>query len=348
MTSIRLPYVQEYRDRHGKVRRYFRRPGFKRVALPGTPGSPQFMAAYEAALSAERLPIGRKHKDGTIGDLVVSFYRSAYFENLKPRSQRVYRLVLDKFAQEDGHRLVRDMPRRVAMNIIEEIGATRPGMANLTLKAMRRLFAYAIKKEMRDDNPFVGIESYKLGTHHTWTDAEIAAYEAVWPIETRERLAFDLLLYTGQRVGDVAAMRRSDIRNGAIHLTPEKTGDDLVVPQVIPLHPKSAAFNEGVPRKGADSHRAGERPSDQWGGAVLNYRARGKDSRSSRQVRPTRAPKGSYAAPRRAWSNHQGDRVGIRPQDAQGGRALHRWQQIRRDWRVPQWREKNKMARTTV
>ena len=26
-------------------------------------------------------------------------------------------------------------------------------MANLTLKAMRRLFAYAVKREMRDDNP---------------------------------------------------------------------------------------------------------------------------------------------------------------------------------------------------
>jgi site-specific recombinase XerD len=161
MTSIRLPYIQEYHDRHGKVRRYFRRPGFNRVVLPGTPGSSQFMAAYEAALSAERPPIGRRHKEGTIGELVTGFYRSAYFENLKPRSKRVYRLVLDKFAQEDGHRLVRDMPRRVAMSIIEEIGATRPGMANLTLKVMRRLFAYAIKKDLRNDNPFVGIESYR-------------------------------------------------------------------------------------------------------------------------------------------------------------------------------------------
>jgi integrase len=246
MTSIRLPYIQEYQDRHGKVRRYFRRPGFKRVVLPGTPGSPQFMAAYEAALSAERPPIGRRHREGTIGDLVTGFYRSAYFENLKPRSKRVYRLVLDKFAQEDGHRLVRDMPRRVAMSIIEKIGATRPGMANLTLKAMRRLFAYAIKKELRNDNPFVGIESYRLGTHHTWTDDEIAAYEAVWPIGTRERLAFDLLLYTGQRVGDVAAMRRSDLRNGAIHLRPEKTGDNLV----IPLHPNLIRSMKACPSKG--------------------------------------------------------------------------------------------------
>lgn len=144
MTSIRLPYVQEYRDRHGKVRRYFRRPGFKRAALPGTPGSPQFMAAYEAALANERLLIGRRHKDGTVGDLVASFYRSAPFENLKPSSQRAYRHILERFAEKDGHRLVRDMPRRVAVSIIEEIGATRPGAANLTLKVMRRLFAYAV------------------------------------------------------------------------------------------------------------------------------------------------------------------------------------------------------------
>jgi integrase len=246
MTMVKLPYVQEYRDRHGKVRRYFRRPGYGRVPLPGTPGSPFFNAAYESALAAERRPIGRKHGEGTIGDVVVSFYRSPYFENLKPQSKRLYRLVLDKFAEQDGHRLVRDMPRGVAMNIIEEIGATRPGMANLTLKAMRRLFTYAIKREMRADNPFLGIESYKLGTHHTWTDAEIAAYEAVWKVGTRERLAFDLLLYTGQRVGDVAAMRRSNIRNGDIHLKPEKTGDELV----IPIHPNLQRSMKAYPAKG--------------------------------------------------------------------------------------------------
>ena len=91
------------------------------------------------------------------------------------------------------------------------------------------------KKELRNDNPFVGIESYKLGTHRAWTDAEIARYEAVWHVGSRERLAFDLLLYTGQRVGDVAAMRRSDLRDGAIHLTQEKTGRELVIPAHVNL-----------------------------------------------------------------------------------------------------------------
>jgi hypothetical protein len=46
-------------DRHGKPRFYFRRRGFKRVALPSLPWSPEFMAAYEAALAGQgKLEIG--------------------------------------------------------------------------------------------------------------------------------------------------------------------------------------------------------------------------------------------------------------------------------------------------
>jgi hypothetical protein len=55
MTRIKLQYVHEYRDRHGKVRRYVRRPGSRRVALPGLPGSPEFMQAYQDAISG---PVG--------------------------------------------------------------------------------------------------------------------------------------------------------------------------------------------------------------------------------------------------------------------------------------------------
>jgi hypothetical protein len=79
------------------------------------------MAAYESALSDEHQPIGRKHRDGTVGDLIARYYKSPSFQNLKPKSQGGYRRILDRFAQQDGHRLVRDMPRRAAVSIIEEI-----------------------------------------------------------------------------------------------------------------------------------------------------------------------------------------------------------------------------------
>jgi hypothetical protein len=48
-----LKYLQSFRDRHGKPRHYFRRPGSKTVALPGLPGSAEFMEAYAATLGGE-------------------------------------------------------------------------------------------------------------------------------------------------------------------------------------------------------------------------------------------------------------------------------------------------------
>jgi hypothetical protein len=60
-------YVHGYLDRHGKSRWYFRRPGFKKTALPGLPWSPAFMAAYEAASAGQAIDIGAsKTKPGTI------------------------------------------------------------------------------------------------------------------------------------------------------------------------------------------------------------------------------------------------------------------------------------------
>ena len=108
---------------------------------------------------------------------LARFYRSAAFTNLARSSQKAYRIVLDKFAIEDGRRLVRDMPRAVAADIIEQIGATRPGMANLTAATLKRLFSYAVKLEMRADNPFVGLDAYRGGEHRAWTHQEMVAYE---------------------------------------------------------------------------------------------------------------------------------------------------------------------------
>ena len=47
---IRLKYVHAFRDRMGRMRYYFRRHGI-RTALPGLPGSNEFMAAYGAQVS---------------------------------------------------------------------------------------------------------------------------------------------------------------------------------------------------------------------------------------------------------------------------------------------------------
>jgi integrase len=250
MTKIRLPYVNEYRDRHGKVRRYIRRRGFPRTPLPGIPGSVEFMAAYASAVEDIAPPPAKTGGPGTLRQLVIDFERSAEFTNLKPSSQRTYRIALGPVVDKHGHRMVRDLPRDKSRKIIEEIGTAKPGMTNLTKRVMHRLMKYAISTGIRRDNPFADLPDYKLGRHHTWTDQELDAYEAKWPLGTRERLAYALLLYTGQRGGDVVKMHRSDIRNGAIRVVQEKTAEDDDDEQRITIHPALARALKAGPSNG--------------------------------------------------------------------------------------------------
>lgn len=52
----KLPYVQEYRDGNGKLRRYVRRAGKPLIPLSGRVGSRKFMKQYTAAVGGAELP----------------------------------------------------------------------------------------------------------------------------------------------------------------------------------------------------------------------------------------------------------------------------------------------------
>ena len=180
--------------------------------------------------------------------------------------------------------------------MIEEIGARRPGMANLTRAVLRRLFSYAIDLGLRRDNPFDRTKRYKLGTHHTWTDSQLAAFEKRWPLGTRERLAYAVLLYTGQRVGDAVRMQRSDIRKGAIHVIQAKTGAELY----IQLHPALERAMKAGPSNGIYliGDRAG-RPIKSSGLSMLIRNA--AKAGGFRRMCRTRTPQGRAPAACRVW-----------------------------------------------
>lgn len=241
MTRIKLKYIHEFRDRWGRMRRYFRRKGFARVALPGLPGSPDFMDAYRDALAGVPAATGRDYKPRTFGDLVTRYYGAAEFANLKPSSKRLYRFVLSKHVERDGHRMATDLPVEKARKIVEEIAAT-PGMANLSRAVLVAVFEFAIDLGWRLDNPFKRVPAYKLGTRHTWTDEQLDAYRARWSLGTRERLAFAVLLYSGQRVSDAVKLKRSDV----FALKQQKTG----TPLTIPAHPALARAVKAGPSNG--------------------------------------------------------------------------------------------------
>jgi hypothetical protein len=96
-------YVQEFIDQDGSPRFYLRKPGVKRVPLPGLPWSPEFMAAYEAGLGNASVPeIGASQtKPGTVNAAIVSYYAgSAHFRDLAPLTRRMRRAILERFRED--------------------------------------------------------------------------------------------------------------------------------------------------------------------------------------------------------------------------------------------------------
>ena len=63
-----------------------------------------------------------------------------------------------------------------------------------------------------------------------------------WPLGTRQRLAYALLLHTGQRVGDVAKMKRADIVDGELHVIQQKTGAELYLPFAAEIQKAMLAY----------------------------------------------------------------------------------------------------------
>jgi integrase len=248
MTMAKIPYVKEYTDDCGVRRRYFRRKGFKGGALPGRVGSPEFMEAYQAFIGGKPAPLAKGHNGpGTFGGLIADYYRSVEYANLKPSSKTLYRYALEPLKEKHGHRPLATMSRENLVRIIETIGARAPGMANLTRAVLQKMLKVAVAAGKIRINPLADkVEAYKIGTHHTWTDYELAQFEAKWPLGTRARLAYALLFYTGQRSGDVVRMTRRDITDGRIKVVQEKTGTELK----IKIHPDLARAIKAGPTKG--------------------------------------------------------------------------------------------------
>lgn len=242
MANLELPYVKQYRDKTGVMRRYFRKAGKTYGVLPGEIGSPEFMEAYQGFLKGAP---GTKARgvEGTFGWLIGEFYKAVEFDNLKPNSKKAYRVVLDGLATTHGHKRLMLLNREAARAMIQKIGEDRPGMANLTKGILARVFRIAVDAGQASANPFARLPNYKGGTRHTWTEAELLAFEKRWPPGTRERLAYALLLYTGQRVGDAVKMHRRDVVAGMIHLTQEKTNADLR----LPIHPELTRAMKAMP-----------------------------------------------------------------------------------------------------
>jgi integrase len=240
------PHINGFVDRYGRARYYVRRPGHKNVRLPGLPWSPEFMGAYAAVIEGqEPIKIGEKRTPvGSVAATVGLYFGSTAFTNLATETQRNRRNILERFRVEHGEKRVGAIERKHVQAMVTAKGAT-PSAACSFLKTLRGMIAFAVDAGICADDPTLGVKRPKIKTEgaRTWSEDDIAAFEAVHPLGTLPRLALALLLYTGQRRGDVVRMGRQHIRGDLISVRQQKTG----APLLIPLHPALRAAIEATP-----------------------------------------------------------------------------------------------------
>jgi integrase len=191
------------------------------------------MHAYQAALGsaakdATELGATRTLR-GSVSAAIVAYYRDVTFLALAPGTRKMRRAILEQFRASYGDRHIAGLQR---VHIVNLLGSKKPFAARNWLKALRGLMQFLVATEQRPDDPTAGIRLPRArpGEIHSWTEAEIAQYEAHHVVGTRPRLALALLLYTAQRRSDVVVMGRQHIQAGAVIVRQRKTGRLLEIP----------------------------------------------------------------------------------------------------------------------
>jgi integrase len=244
---------------------FFRSPAGRDTKAQHPEGSPEFWAQYAAHMNGTEPSRAAKpaaHLDRkvsqrlSLGGLAAAYFKSDHFTGLKRPGQQARRRYLEAICKSPGR--ASGKPRAdldavsfepVNVDAIHEDYVGSAIVKDAAVKALGVVFAWAIRKRLLNmANPVLGFEwKGKSKRGRAWTDQEVAAFEARWPVGTEARLAFGFARYV--------MMRRSDIRQmgphvfaapGRLKWTEVKNADSNVPgrkapktkPRDVPQHPE--------------------------------------------------------------------------------------------------------------
>lgn len=266
---------------------YFEAEG-QRTRLPD-PADVSFPAALAAARRGEATTPSAER---TFSRLITLYRASPGFTKLAPRTRRDYGRVLE-WAKEGFGALRPEAMRRPHVARAMQANAHRERFANSIKEVLSVLFEFGIGIGWLLHNPARGVKRLKSDRpplHRPWPlEAQEAFCSAAGPTE---RTIFEIAIGTGQRIGDILAMRWSDVAAGGVQVRQRKTGADLW----IPFTSRLAEHLASVPRTSLTivAGRAG-RP--------LSYDA------AAKRIRRVRRASGSLAFTIHGWRYTAADHI---------------------------------------
>jgi integrase len=214
--------------------------------LPGKPGDPEFIAAFNAAI-ADRAPSAQS----TLAGLVHLYKSKPEYLNLAASTRKEWSRWLDRIVAHDiGSLTLRALEdRRVRTDMMEwrDEFADRPRAADYGVQVLSRVLNFAVDRGLLKANHALGIaQIYSANrAHQIWEQGELAAFckAASAPVSRALRLA----CFTGLRRGDLVDLRWGQVSDLYIERETNKSGRRTVA--LIPIIQDARAVLDEVGRR---------------------------------------------------------------------------------------------------
>lgn len=232
MPKPRKPYLCRQITRHGKTVWYVRIGKGPRIRLTARYGTEEFNEQYKDALEGKKP--SEKLDNNSIKWLVDQYKLSMDWKSLAASTRKQRDTFLYQMIRARGSEPYRAL-KSIHLQKSVDNRSTTPATAKSFLKAMRGLFKWS-KKVGYTENIASDLTPvpYKSGGFIPWSEEDVKQFQEFWPVGSRERLAMELLLWTGLRRGDIVRLGRQHIKNGIATIIAEKNGVEVTF--LIPDH----------------------------------------------------------------------------------------------------------------
>lgn len=237
--DIKLPRVHRI-NRRGVVYKYHRRT---RVELPNdvSEGNPIFVAAWTTEEAKTRkADASAKAREartvkGSIAECCEIYLGSGAYSGLSESYRPVIRRHVEAIKLQSSRALLRDLRFH---HINADLDPLTPAVAKSRLKAWRKLGKFWHAQGMIESDvakAATGKPMPKTEGHKEWTHSDVLRFRKYWPLKSSQRLAFELLQWTGVRCVDAVRIGRGMVdSHGLLTFTQKKTGVEAFVPWLGP------------------------------------------------------------------------------------------------------------------
>lgn len=214
--------------------------------LVGQPGSPEFIASYNAAIEDRRTPDASRFRF-----VVTSYKSSADYKKLAQSTRDQWGKWLDRIADYFGDLRIAqfDRPEKIRPIIRRwrNQWADRPRTADYAMQVLSRVVAYAVEMGSVAGNPCEGIKHLYENDRAEiiWTEQDITRIKTTCSVEIAS--AIDLAGHTGLRLGDLVRLSWSHVGDDAIII---KTGKSKQRREaIIPLYSALREVLARIPKR---------------------------------------------------------------------------------------------------